>query len=655
MRKVLSNKQLFCFDYDGKPFEEIPSELSVQENGNETTRTYLTEDGLKITNIIKKYDDSYEWVSWFENTAASPSKVISRLWDTNVSLPLPYEAPSGRASYLPDIDACTTVRAPSGSSWKFDEFCAFPERIYNGRYDGQITPGETKSYSTSGGRSSEKNAPFFNVHKAGKGYIFAIGWTGQWCFEISRTETDAVVKAQIEGTEFYLLPGEKIRTSSFVVMPYEGSVTDGHNKWRRLLKKHFSLIGRPGTENCPLCANIWGGMTSESMLNRIDVIRNNKLPFDYIWIDAGWYGIHTKPNPDEFNEDWVYTTGDWRVSPHIHPDGLQDVAEAVHKAGKKLLLWFEPERVIGGTWIHQQHPEYCLSTQYSGEWYLFDLGNPDAWNYCYGYISDMLRKLGIDAFRQDFNMDILPYRQYQDGENRKGITEIKYIMGLYRLWDKLLEEFPGLLIDNCASGGRRIDIETLRRSVPLWRSDYQCSANYPSEASQCHTLSYGSWMPYSGTSCGRIYDTYRFRSAYSPALATGFTFNEQEAFGDEPEKLQWLTKMLKEYKRVQPYMSEDMYPLTQISDRKDVWCGWQCSRPEENDGIVMLFRREDAPYHSAVFALHGIDENSSYIFEDADNGSRITVSGEQLKTEGFSVTISHKRTAKLWYYQKNNV
>ena len=63
-------------------------------------------------------------------------------------------------------------------------------------------------------------------------------------------------------------------------------------------------------------------------------------------------------------------------------------------------------------------------------------------------------------------------------------------MGMYRLWDALLEKFPHLIIDNCSSGGHRIDIETLRRSVPLWRSDYQCLANYASRGAQCHHLSF---------------------------------------------------------------------------------------------------------------------------------------------------------------------
>lgn len=64
-------------------------------------------------------------------------------------------------------------------------------------------------------------------------------------------------------------------------------------------------------------------------------------------------------------------------------------------------------------------------------------------------------------------MDPLEYWQAADVEDRQGITEIRHIEGLYKLWDELRQEFPNLIIDNCSSGGRRIDMETISRSLPL--------------------------------------------------------------------------------------------------------------------------------------------------------------------------------------------
>lgn len=171
-----------------------------------------------------------------------------------------------------------------------------------------------------------------------------------------------------------------------------------------------------------------------------------------------------------------------------------------------------------------------------------NLGNPDAWDYCFNTISGIIEELCIDCYRQDFNFSPLSYWRKNDEFDRRGITEIKHINGMYRLWDALLERFPDLIIDNCASGGRRIDIETLRRSIPLWRSDYQCTANYDIEASQCHNQTFNLWMPYSGTSTGRPYDEYRVRSPYTAAMTTNYSWAEMESFCDTEEKVEFIKK-----------------------------------------------------------------------------------------------------------------
>lgn len=654
MTDLVKNSRRFDFLYGGKPFSAFDRKTEQTEQGNVLTTTYTLSDGLKIVNILIRYDDAYEWVNLFENTSSEPSQIISELWDGDITLPLPHEDPIGWTAFQPEVNDITTIYAPSGSTWDYDEFCSFADRKADNRFIGHLSPGTRKEYATSGGRSSEQNAPFFNIHKNGCGYLFAIGWTGQWNCSVSRTENDVTVKTKIEDTHFRLLPGEKIRTSSFVMMPYEGSVVQAQNKWRNLVKKHFSPIGRDGRDpHGPLCAGVWGGMKTSSVLDRIETIKKHGLPFEYLWMDAGWYGENTAPSPDEFEGDWGIHTGDWRVSPAVHPNRLKDVSDAAHKAGLKFLLWFEPERVIRSTPIAAEHPEYFIFPEDENTPHLLlDLGNEQAWNYCFDTLSHLIEDIGIDCYRQDFNIPPLPYWRKNDSEDRKGITEIKHINGLYRLWDALLEKFPRLLIDNCASGGRRIDIETLRRSIPLWRSDYQCPANYPPEGSQCHNLTFNNWMPFSGTGSGRLYDTYRIRSAYSPALTTNYTFSERDSFGDDPERITWLKERLEEYLKVRPFMSEDFYPLTEVSDRTDVWCAAQFDRPLQGDGILQIFRRENSPYKTAEFSLCGIDRTGSYVFTDADGGDEITIDGNTLAEQGFCVTLNAKRSSKIFFYRK---
>ncbi len=652
--KFLRDNKRFSFKLDGIDAWERSYEVKYTEDSNTLLSEYLFDDGLKITNVAKKYDDfgAYEWVNYIENTSSSPTGIISELWDCDAEFPIEHEDPFKWEAFFPDAATATKIYAPSGSTWTTDEFYAEPDLLIV-RRKFHLYPGKEKKYSTSGGRSSEKNAPFFNVHKNGKGYIFAVGWTGQWNTNISRTEDTVILRSKIEDTNFRVLPGEKFRTSSVVILPYEGDVISSQNKWRRLVKTYFSLVGKDERDaHGPLCAGIWGGMSTSSVLARIKKIKEHTLPFEYVWMDAGWYGgENTSPSPDEFEGDWGSYTGDWRVSTQTHPNGLRDVSQAVHDAGMKFLLWFEPERVRYRASVVNEHPEYFLSDgSETQKEYLLDLGNREAWNYCYKTLAGLIEELNIDCYRQDFNFIPLPIWRYNDAPDRVGISEIKHINGMYELWDKLLERFPSLIIDNCASGGRRIDIETLRRSIPLWRSDYQCPANYDVEASQCHNLSYNIWMPYSGTGSGRLLDEYRIRSAYGASMITNYSYSEHDAFCDTQEKVDFIKKYTTEYLRVRPYFSEDFYPLTEFSDKKDVWCATQFDRPSMNDGIVQVFKREKSPYDVATFFLRGIDEDKDYLITDIDGGE-FAVSGRILTRDGFKVNIPDKRVAKIYFYK----
>ena len=143
--------------------------------------------------------------------------------------------------------------------------------------------------------------------------------------------------------------------------------------------------------------------------------------------------------------------------------------------GLKFLLWFEPERVVTNTAIAREHPEFLLK---GGNSSLYNLGDPAARRWLTDLLSKRITEFGLDTYRNDFNIDPLGFWRANDAPDRQGISEIRYIEGLYAMWDELLAKHPGLWIDNCASGGRRIDIEMISRSVNLWRSDTGCAPGH---------------------------------------------------------------------------------------------------------------------------------------------------------------------------------
>lgn len=655
----LRNNQRISFKYGGINLSDIQKETSKTEQDNQYITSYLLPDGLKVTNIAVKHEKygAYEWVTYLENTGDSNTAIISEMCDCDVDFAFEYDKRPELRALIPQPDT-TKIFNPKGSTCVYDEFSTDEEKVSFGAKDNYIFSGDKKTYTTTGGRSSNERAPFFDINRIDKGIIFAIGWTGQWCCNISRDDEYVNVKTGIENVSFRLYPHEKIRTSSIVILPYKNGQINAHNQWRRLLKEHYSLVGRKNRpKEGPLCNMFWGTVSSQKIADRIDKIGKNNLGYEYIWIDAGWYGDSKLPvekSRNEYEGDWGSQTGDWRINPIYHPDGLQDVVSAIKRNNMKFLLWFEPERVINSVPIVKEHPEYFLREKDDppkNESILLDLGNSEAWQYCFDTLCEKIEELGIDCYRQDQNCDPLQYWRDNDSDDRQGIHEIKHINGLYQLWDALLEKFPHLLIDNCAGGGRRIDIETLRRSIPLWRSDAQCSINFEVEVAQNHTMGINMWMPYSG-SCGKmVNDTYSMRSGYAAAMISNFWFSEVDDFEiyDE-ETLNWIRKINAEYLQVRPYFSCDFYPLTENSVGEGSWCAYQFDRPENGDGIIMIFKRLKAKGITYQFKLGGISEDEIYTFTNADTDEIFDLSGKDILNSGFNVTIHKTRTAKLLFY-----
>jgi len=654
--ELLLENDLFSFFYDGRSCRECVLSRTVTRSPGGETRVYTFPEGLRVTTVLTVHEEhsAVEWVNFLENTGDAPTGLISDLHDCDISLPLAYEAPPKWTAVRPDPEKSTRILTPRGSNLCADEFNY--RRQSEDSFDSveMLFPGQHRVFSSVGGRSSRGDAPFFNIHKAGQGYFFALGWTGQWRADFRRTEEKICICAGMEETCFRLLPGEKIRVCSAVLMYYKATLAQSFNLWRRLVRDDFSLIGRPGRVcEAPLSVTLWGGMETSEMLRRLKIWDENRIPADTIWIDAGWYGTSEIPSPDEFEGDWAVHTGNWLVNPHIHPDGLLDVAAAVHHGGKKLLLWVEPERVHKNTPVAISHPEYFYPPENAaGPDRLLNLGSQAAWQYCFDTLSDLIRRLDLDWYRQDFNIDPLPVWRKSDGPERRGISEIKHINGLYRLWDALLERFPHLAIDNCASGGRRIDIETLRRSVPLWRSDMQCSVNCPPEISQSHALTFAEWLPFSGTGTGINADTYGLRSCYAPALVIRAAYAQSRSFGDDAAFLNMLRCRCEEYYQVRPYLSEDVYNLTEPGAASDIWSVQQFHRPSDDTGVLLCFRRAGSPYETAYFPLKGVSEAYTYLITDADTGEERIAAGSVLSEKGFAVRMEEKPGSKVYFYKR---
>jgi alpha-galactosidase len=279
---------------------------------------------------------------------------------------------------------------------------------------------------------------------------------------------------------------------------------------------------------------------------------------------------------------------------------------------------------------------------YQHDWRLLNQGNPEALAWIKQTFGGYVRDLGLGVYRLDFNMHPLYYWRAAEAEDRQGINEIGHITGLYDYLDTLVRDNPGLLLDDCASGGRRLDFETLRRMVPLLRSDYL----WDPVGAQCFTWALSQWVPISGHG-GVSLEPYDFRSGLQTCVTYAFDFYNNAAPFWGP-----LARRLEEFRKVQPFFSRDFYPLTGYSTGSDRWMAWQFDAPELSQGILEAFRRASNNVPSLTFKLRGLDPDATYTITDFDAPGATTATGRELMQKGLPVKIPTAPGSALLKYSK---
>jgi alpha-galactosidase len=316
----------------------------------------------------------------------------------------------------------------------------------------------------------------------------------------------------------------------------------------------------------------------------------------------------------------------------------------------KFLLWFEPERAIWGTPLTQEHPEWFLGTKEKNKSVLFNMGDKAARRWMTDYISGLIEQHGVDCYRQDFNFYCLSYWRDNDAPDRQGMTEIRHVEGLYAYWDELCRRHPGLLIDNCASGGRRLDLEAISRCVPLTRSDHQCAPDNDPIGGQVQIMGLSRWLPLHGTGGSHHPgDTYFARSNYGTSLGMGFGGYEYTPLDNVP--WEWFAKMTTEFLRARPLLLGDFYPLAGSTNDPTAWAAFQSHRDDLQQGLILALRRDESPFRTACFQLEGLDEQATYELEDADTAAKTRHSGRDLAA-GLEMTIEKPHDSRLIFYQR---
>jgi alpha-galactosidase len=599
----------FSFTYGGRSSRELlptwrvertTREITDARHGARTERTLAYTDpetGLVATCVAIEYRDfpTVEWILRLRNDGTADTPILSDIRAMDVH-------------FDRGVAGDFTLHQIRGDNCTADSYEPLATAL---------GAGQAVHLANSGGRPTQDAFPYLNIQWAVSGALCVLGWPGQWNIDLARDTGGGLdVRGGQEATHFTLHPAEEVRSPLALLQFYDGDWLRAQNVWRRWMVAHG--LPQPGGKPIPTRRAICNGGYFPGLMTvgakELEFMRkqvDERVDFTWWTHDAGWYPCDGVGWPK---------VGTWEADPVRFPRGLREISDYVHAQGKRTMLWFEPERVYPGTWLAENHPEWIHGGRDGG---LIDLGNPECRQWITDRVAKVLDEQGIDDYRQDFNIDPLGYWRAADTPDRQGITEIRHVEGYLAFWDELARRRPDTLFDSCASGGRRNDLETMRRSVPLLRSDW---ANAP-EGQQCQTWGLSLWLPYQGTGFAYGPDAYWARSSMVTSLG----------FGIGPDGMDSARRFTEEHRRISPYFLGDFYPLTPYSKASDIWIVFQFDRPELGGGVIEAFRRPDSIYETARPKLKGLDPDAEYTLTDQQTGTVTRQSGQSLMTEGLLV------------------
>ncbi|MGC8639314.1 MAG: NPCBM/NEW2 domain-containing protein [Isosphaeraceae bacterium] len=614
----------FSFLYGGKasgtllktwPVRRTTRELDANRVRHEQVWTDPeTKLEVRCTGVVYRDFPNLEWTVTFTNRGTKAAPLLEKIQGLDWKLAVPQGTP-------------IVLRFQRGSTAEPNDYQPL---------ETTFDPGASKRFAPRAGRATDPWIPYFNLHWGNRGLIVVVGWPGQWAAEFARDASSGFsIRAGQEITHLRLNPGETIRTPLMVLQFHEGDWIRAQNLWRRWMLAHN--LPRPGgkliqPEIAACSSHQFGEMIHANEANQklfIDRYLQEGIKLDYWWMDAGWYKNRT---------GWP-DVGTWEVDTRRFPHGLRAITDHAHQKNVKSIVWFEPERVVAGTWLATQHPEWVLGGKNGG---LLDLGNDQARAWLTDHVDRLIVDQGIDLYRQDFNMDPLSFWRKHDAPDRQGATENHHIQGYLAYWDELRRRHPGMLIDTCASGGRRNDLETLRRAVPLLRSDYILEP----VGQQAHTYGISFWIPFYGTGINSE-DRYVFYSQMAPHLTACYDMRRGDL------NLRAIRRHLVQWILSSRHFLGDYYPLTPYDLSDSSWIAWQFDEPERGRGMVQAFRREASVYETARFRLRGLEPGAEYVVHDLNSDdSKRTELGSELMEHGLGVTIATQPGAAIVAYRR---
>lgn len=492
------------------------------------------------------------------------------------------------------------------------------------------------------GTSSANNNPFLAIKNKkatednGEVYGFNLVYSGNYIGQVEKNQMDSVrVNMGINPFNFnwVLASGDEI-DSPEVVMVYSDKGMAGMSRTYHDLYKKRLARGIWRDKVRPILINNWEATYFDFDETKILEIakKSCELGIELFVLDDGWFGAR---------ENDYTGLGDWWVNLEKLPSGIDGLSKKVEDMGMKFGLWFEPEMVNKDSDLYREHPDWILQVPErantpSRNQHTLDMGRDDVQEYLYEKISKILRESKISYVKWDMNRPMTEIWSGVLTPKSQGETAHRYILGLYRLLEKLTQKFPEILFESCASGGNRFDPGMLHYMPQAWTSD-------DTDAIERIKIQYGSSIVYPISSMGAHvsavpnHQTGRITSVQTRGNvaffgAFGYELDLSNITDSDKEIVKRQVKFFKKYRDTIQF--GDFHRLISPFEGDHIKAAWMSVSPNRSTAIVANYEILAKPNPSFDrLRLKGLDEDTQYRIKS----SRIqgeTYFGDELMNSG---------------------
>lgn len=339
-----------------------------------------------------------------------------------------------------------------------------------------LRPG-IQAINSARGASSHMQNPFvilkrpFTTEEQGEALGVSFVYSGNF---LAQAEVDeySVTRLQIGIDPFQfswcLKPNETFQTPE-AILAY---TSEGLNQLSQTFQKLYTTRLARGywrDKERPILINNWEAtyfdFTEEKLLSIAK--KAKELGIELFVLDDGWFGERTKETAG---------LGDWYVNRNRLKNGISGLSRKIHDSGMMFGLWLEPEMVNKDSDLYRKHPDYIIETpkrhaSHGRKQYVLDFSRKEVVDNIYEQLVKILDEDEIDYIKWDMNRNITECYSIAYPPEQQGEIMHRYILGVYNLYERLIERYPKILFESCASGGGRFDAGMLYYAPQAWTSD----------------------------------------------------------------------------------------------------------------------------------------------------------------------------------------